>query len=55
MLEEILKLIEDKRLTKVACETGLPYHWLRRIVKGEVLSPNLVRLETLYKYLKENA
>ena len=55
MLEEILQMLEGKALRKVESETGLSYYWLRRIVKGEVLSPNLTKLETLYKYLKTNA
>lgn len=38
-------------LTQLSEETGLPYFWLNKVVKGETTSPNVNRIQFLYEHL----
>lgn len=50
---ELLGQRVDKRqdVEQIMRETGLPYHWLVAMSKGEVKNPGVNRLQFLYEYL----
>jgi hypothetical protein len=46
---------QDKTLRHIAGDSGLPYHWLKKISSGEIIHPSADRLEHLYTYLADKS
>ena len=53
LLNKTLQLLEGKNIAEVSSETKLPYHWLRKLQKGEFKDPSVNRIESLYIFLSK--
>jgi hypothetical protein len=53
LLTETIRLytVSGINLAKVAVDTGLPYWWLRKVTKGEILDPSVNRVQMFYEYI----
>lgn len=55
ILDEVRRLLADRRLDKVAAATGLHRDTIRAIRDGENTNPTLATLQKLYDYLKDRS
>jgi hypothetical protein len=45
--------LQNKTLRCIASDSGLPYHWLKKLSSGEIQHPSADRLEALFVYLAD--
>lgn len=55
ILDEVRRLLADRRLDKVADATGLSRETVRQIRDGVNTNPTLATLQKLYDYLKDRS
>lgn len=41
----------DKPLPEIACDTGLPVSWLKKLKYGKIDDPSVNRIQRLYEFL----
>jgi hypothetical protein len=53
LMKETLRLLQQgpKTTLGVYRETGVPYHWLQKFIRGEIPNPGANRIQFLYEYL----
>lgn len=57
LLQRTLRLLrEDRRsIAQLHKDTGLEYHWLRKVRSGEIRNPGVERIEQLHNALSAHA
>jgi transcriptional regulator with XRE-family HTH domain len=55
MLDEVRRLLQDRRIDKVALATGLSRETIAAIRDGRNQNPTLTTLQRLMDYLRENS
>jgi hypothetical protein len=57
ILDQTLALLRaDRRsIAQLAKDTGLGYHWLRKMRAGQIRNPGFERVNNLYQCLTQNA
>lgn len=51
---ELLEPMTDTDYLAIWRDTGVPYHWTRKLVKGEFKNPGVNRIQFLYEHLTGN-
>ena len=45
------QLLESRDITQIHRDTGIPYHWLTKFVRGGFTNPSVNRVQYLYEHL----
>lgn len=51
LYETTLRLLREVPTLQVHKDTGLPFHWLKRLRENQIENPSVNRIQKLYEYL----
>ena len=51
LMQKTLELAEGHKPEELFRDTGIPFHWLKKFIRGEFQNPSVNRVQFLYEHL----